>query len=186
MKQIILLLALGFALELRAAPTLKNLAKEAQALEQAATTESNPQKATELRRNSCKKWQEAYNADKKPDYLMSEGLCWIKVQELDAAEAAFRSFLAQAPTTHNGRPAAEQTIEQILAERQTKKEKTTPQALVVDKPLPTEDSRRQWNKRLLLTGGSLGVLSIVGGAIAFSVLRSQDEFSRGSIVAVEQ
>ena len=186
MKQIILLLALGVAFELRAAPTVKNLVKEAQQLEQAAATASDPQKATELRRSSCNKWQEAYDADKNPDYLFSVGICRTKVQELDTAETVFRAFLAQAPATHNGRPAAEQAIEQIRAERKIKEEETTPQALMVNKPLPTEDSPHQWRKRLLLAGGSLGALGIVGGAIAFSVLRSQDDFSRGSIVAVEQ
>ena len=186
MKQIILLLTLGFALELRAAPTVKNLVKEAQALEQAAATESDPQKATTLRRSSCDRWQEAYDVGKNPDYLFSIGICRTKVQELDAAETLFRAFLAQAPATHKGRPAAEQALEQIRAERKIKEEETTPQALMVNKPLPTEDSPRQWNKRLWLAGGSLGALGIVGGAIAFGVIRSQDEFSRGTSIVVEQ
>jgi hypothetical protein len=185
MKLSTLLLALSVATELSAAPNAKELVKEAQKLEQAAAAESDPQKAMEIRRSSCDKWQEAYNAEKKPDYLLSIGLCRVKVQESDAAETAFRSFLVDAPTNHNGRPAAEQAIERILAERAAKEEKT-PQALVITEPLPTEETPKQWKRRAIFAGSTLAGLGLIGGAIAFGVTRSQDEFSRNTVILVEQ
>jgi hypothetical protein len=174
MKPLIVLFALGIAVELHAAPNAKELVKEAQKLEQAAAAESNPQKATEIRRSSCDKWQEAYNAEKKPDYLLSIGLCRVKVQESDAAETAFRSFLVEAPAGHMGRSAAEQAIERIIAERTAKEEKT-PQALVITEPLPTEETPKQWKRRAIFAGSSLAGLGLIGGAIAFGVIRAQEE-----------
>jgi hypothetical protein len=176
---------LSYAGVLHATPTAKELATEAKQLERLATQETNPQQAKELKRSACGKWQEAYDVGKQAEGLLRIGLCRQELGELEAADTAFRLFLLQASAGDKNRPAAEQALERIAAERQAAQEKVNPPALTLAKPVPIEESPTQWKRRTLFVGGALTGLSLVGSAIAFGIIRSQDEFSQGTSIVKE-
>lgn len=157
------------------APAGKELAKEATQLEHLASQETNPIKSQELQRQACAAWNAAYDAGQRIEYQLFLGLCKQKLGDLEGAEAALRLFLIQAPPTHPDRLAAQGALDRISAERKVEQENVAPPALRVTSPVPIQETPTQWKRRALFAGGTLAGLGLVGGAIAFGVLRAQEE-----------
>jgi hypothetical protein len=186
MKSFIGGLAITIALQAHAAPSAKELAKEATRLEQLADQEQDPTQKQKLRTNACNTWSAAYDTGKRPEYRLSIGACRLELHDLEGAETAFRSFLVEAPPDHKNRGLAEQAVEKIVAEREAEQRKASPPALTLNGPIPMEESLKQWKRRAIFAGSTLAGLGLIGGAIALGVTRSQDEFSRGTSTVVEQ
>jgi hypothetical protein len=155
-------------------PNAKELAKEATRLGQLADQEADPTKKQELRQSACTTWSAAYDAGQRPEYQLSLGFCRLELHDLEGAETALRTFLVEAPPSHKNRALAEQAVEKIVAQRKVEQ----PAALTLTGPIPMEESPKQWKRRTLFATGALGGLGLVGGAIAFAVLRTQDSLTR--------
>jgi hypothetical protein len=187
MRKVIFLALICCATPAWAAPSAKELAKEAVRIEQLASQETDATKKQELKKQACAAWNAAYDAGKRFEYQLSIGTCKQELQDLDGAETAFRSFLALAPTSHQDRPIAEQALAQIVEQKQAYSAATASSpALSISGPIPIQESKTQWKRKALFAGGTLTGLGLVGGAIAFGVLRSQDDISRGTTIIVEQ
>jgi hypothetical protein len=171
------LLWVGTALAAPPKPTAKELSQEARTAFDQADKELDPTKANELRMLACDKWEAAFALARREDYQFALGFCYRQTNQTKRSETAFRLFLALAPLDHTNRPTAEQAL--LLME------KPSP-ALVFDDPLPIQETSTQWKRKTILVGGTLVGLGLIGGAIVFGVLKSQDEFSRGTIILVEQ
>ena len=157
-----------------AAPSGKELAKEATRLEQLASQATDPTKSQELQRQACTAWSAAYDAGQRIEYQFALGLCKQELHDLEGAETALRLFLVQAPPNHRDLALAQGALEQVVAERNKDKKQATPPALRLTEPVPIEETQTQWKRKALFAGGTLAGLGLVGGAIAFGVLRSQD------------
>lgn len=157
-----------------AAPSTKELAKEASRLEQLANQETDPAKQQELREKACEAWSAAYDAGQKIEYQLFIGACKQQLQDLEGAEMALKTFLAQAAPDHKDRPIAEQALAQVVAKRQAAKQETTSPALTLAGPVPIQESKTQWKRKAIFAGSTLAGLGLVGGAIAFGVLRAQE------------
>lgn len=173
MKQLLFGILIAAALQAHAAPSAKELAKEATRLEQLANQEPDPTKKQEIRTQACDTWSAAYDVGKRPEYQLILGSCRLELHDLGAAETAFRLFLVQAPPNHQDRALAEQAVEKIVAQRKAEEEKANPPALTLNGPIPMEESPKQWKRRAIFAGSTLTGLGLIGGAIAFGVLRTQ-------------
>lgn len=173
MRNMAILLLSCYAMHAWAAPNAKELAREAARLEQSANQESDPTKKQELRRQACAAWSGAYEAGQKIEYQLFLGVCQQELQDLEGAETALKMFLAQAAPDHKDRPMAEQALAQVVAKRQAARQEATPPALTLTAPIPIEETGSQWKRRAIFAGGTLAGLGLVGGAVAFGVLRAQ-------------
>ena len=155
-------------------PSAKELSQEARASFDQAEKESDPTKANGLRLVACEKWEQAFALARRAEYQLVLGLCYQKTNQIPRSEAAFRIFLALAPSDHPDRSLAEQALLQMEKEQNVEKERTPP-ALIFKDPIPTEESPKQWKRRALFATGALGGLGLVAGAITFGALWAQRE-----------
>ena len=158
-----------------AAPSGKELAKEATRLQQLASQETDPTKSQELQRQACTAWSAAYDAGLRIEYQFALGLCKQELHDLEGAETALRLFLVQAPQNHRDRGLAQGALDQVVAERNKEKKQATPPALRLTEPIHTQETQAQWKRRTLFATGALGGLGLVAGAITFGALWAQRE-----------
>lgn len=127
--------------------------------------------------------KQAYQQDENPDFLFALGAAYWQSGQLSKAIDAYKSFLSVAPENDDLREEAEKNLITIYdhlekTSRSAAKNNPlgTPPALMVSLP-PEVEAQRKANRRQgwLYIGGGITGLGLVGGAIAFGVVRSQKE-----------